>query len=73
MGRPSPEALRGLKDLVDEHLAGFSVDTTDDLAAAATGTDFARESGPERPGHQGADVRHPLLEGMPGHRLLPLE
>lgn len=24
-------------------------------------------------GHQGADVRHPLLEGMPGHRLLPLE
>ncbi|MGW6401461.1 hypothetical protein [Streptomyces sp. NPDC055134] len=49
MGRPSPEALRDLKDLVDEHLAGYSVETTGDLAAAATGTDFVRESGPERP------------------------
>lgn len=37
-----------LQDLVAEQLAGLPVTATDDLAAAASGTDFVQEAGPER-------------------------
>ncbi|MCX4394007.1 3-hydroxyacyl-CoA dehydrogenase NAD-binding domain-containing protein [Streptomyces sp. NBC_01767] len=37
-----------LQDLVAEQLVGLPVTATDDLAAAASGTDFVQEAGPER-------------------------
>ncbi|MFG2881132.1 3-hydroxyacyl-CoA dehydrogenase NAD-binding domain-containing protein [Streptomyces sp. NPDC048297] len=37
-----------LRDIVDRQLAGLSVTSTSDLAAAASGADFVQEAGPER-------------------------
>ncbi|MGW0998856.1 3-hydroxyacyl-CoA dehydrogenase NAD-binding domain-containing protein [Streptomyces sp. NPDC002523] len=37
-----------LRDIVDQQFAGLSVTSTSDLAAAASGTDFVQEAGPER-------------------------
>jgi ketoreductase RED1 len=37
-----------LQDIVDRQLAGFAVAVTSDLVAAADGSDFVQEAGPER-------------------------
>ena len=37
-----------LQDIVDQQLAGFAVAATSDLVAAADGSDFVQEAGPER-------------------------